>query len=140
LEYACKALVFSDYAVGIGLALSDSMRTIKNNLKINLMKIAVFVFCFFCTTLALGQAAGGSLGGAVMASSIQMESHPEHASQRAMAEEHIILEHSNFYSAEGERPLWEFKSSVHHVPLGDIARMLRQEHATAKKADIVLND
>jgi len=26
------------------------------------------------------------------------------------------------------------------VPLGDIARMLRKEHATAKKADFVRND
>ena len=103
------------------------------------MKTAAFVLCFFCTTLALGQS-GGSLGGAVLASSIQMESHPEHASQRAMADEHSILENSNVYYAQGERPLWEFKTSAHQVPLGDIARMLRQEHATAKKADIVLND
>src|ERR1700728_1376241 len=102
------------------------MEMIENNLKISPMKTAVFVFCFFCTTLALGQAAG-SLSGAMMASSIQMESHPEHASQRAMAEEHSILEHSNFYYAQGERPLWEFKTLAHQVPLGDIARMLRQE-------------
>jgi len=123
----------------MGLALSDHMQMIEKNLEISLMKTAVFVLCFFCTTLALGQS-GGSLGGAVLASSIQMESHPEHASQRAMAEEHSILEHSNFYYAQGERPLWEFPTLAHHVPLGDIARMLRREHATAKKADVIVND
>jgi hypothetical protein len=116
------------------------MQMIEKNLEISPMKTAVFVLCFFCTTLALGQSGGGSQGGAVMASSLQMESHPEHASQRAMAEEHSILEHSNFYYAQGERPLWEFQPLAYHVPLGDIARMLRQEHATAKKADIVVND
>jgi len=100
------------------------------------MKTAVFVFCFFCTTVALGQSAGG----AMMVSTVQMPDHPEHASQRAMGQEHSILEHSDFYYAQGERPLWEFQTLVHHAPLGDIARVLRQEHATAKKADIVLND
>jgi hypothetical protein len=112
------------------------MKTIENNLKISPMKTAVFVLCFFCTTLALGQ----SVGGAVMVSTIQMAEHPQHASQRAMAQEQTILEHSDFYYAQGERPLWEFKTLAHQVPLGDIARMMRQEHATAKKADIVVND
>jgi hypothetical protein len=115
------------------------MKTIENNLKISPMKTAVFVLCFFCTTVALGQS-GGSAGGAVMVSTFQVPDHPEHASQRAMAQEQTILEHSDFYYAQGERPLWEFKSLAHQVPLGDIARMMRQEHATAKKADIVVND
>jgi hypothetical protein len=123
----------------MGLALSDYMQMIDKTLEISPMKTAVFVLCFFCTTLALGQS-GGSLGGATMASTVQMESHPEHASQRAMAEEHSILENSNFYYAQGERPLWEFQTLARQVPLGDIARMLKQEHATAKKADIVVND
>jgi hypothetical protein len=116
------------------------MQMIEKSLEISPMKTTVFVLCFFCTTLALGQS-GGSLGGATMASSIQMESHPEHALQRAMGEEYSILENSNFYYAQGERPLWEFQTLAHQVvPLGDIARMLKQEHATAKKADIVVND
>lgn len=105
------------------------------------MKAAVFVLCFFCATVALGQSTGGgSVGGAVLASSVQMPSHPEHASQHFMAQEENLLEHSNFYYAQGEIPLWELQPLPHHVPLGDIARMLKQEHATAKKADIVIND
>ena len=57
-----------------------------------------------------------------------------------LAQEQSLLEHSNYYYAQGERPLWEVQPLAHHVPLGDIARTLRQEHATAKKADIVVND
>jgi hypothetical protein len=109
-------------------------------LEINPMKTAVFVLCFLCTTFALGQSGVGSAGAAVMGSSVQMESHPEHASQRPIAQDQSLLEHSNFYYAQGERPLWEVQPLAHHVPLGDIARMLREEHATAKKADIVVND
>jgi hypothetical protein len=105
------------------------------------MKTAVFVLCFFCTTMALGQSiGGGSVGGAVLASSVQMVSHPERAAQQFMAQEQNLLEHSNFYFAQGERPLWEVQPLAHHIPLGDIARTLREEHATAKKADIVVND
>jgi hypothetical protein len=80
------------------------------------------------------------VGGAVLASTVQMVSHPEHAMQQAMAQEQSLLEHSNYFYAQGERPLWEIQPLAHHVPLGDIARMLKQEHATAKKADIVVND
>lgn len=105
------------------------------------MKTAAFMLCFFCSTVALGQSTGGgSVGSAVLASSVQMVSHPEHASQQFMAQEHSLLERSNFYFAQGERPLWEVQPLAHHVPLGDIARMLKQEHARAKKADIVVND
>ena len=125
----------------MGLALSDCVRMTRKNLEINPMKTAVFVLCFFCATVALGQSTGGgSVGGAVLASSVQMASHPEHASQHFMAQEQNLLEHSNFYYAQGEIPLWELQPLAHHVPLGDIARMLKQEHATAQKADIVVND
>lgn len=105
------------------------------------MKTAMFVLCFLCSTIALGQSIGGSsVGGAVLASTVQMVSHPEHASQHFMAQEQSLLEHSNSYYAQGERPLWEVQPLAQRVPLGDIARMLKQEHATAKKADIVVND
>lgn len=105
------------------------------------MKTAIFVLCFLCSTMALGQSSGGgSAGGAVLASTVQMVSHPEHASQQFMAQEQSLLEHSNSYYAQGERPLWEVQPLAQRVPLGDIARMLKQEHATVKKADIVVND
>jgi len=105
------------------------------------MKAAVCVFCFFCTTVALGQSiGGGSVGGAVLASTVEMASHPERASQQFLAQEHSLLEHSSFYYAQGERPLWEVQPLANRASLGDIARMLKQEHATVKKADIVVHD
>ena len=106
------------------------------------MKTALFMLCFICATTALGQSAGGSVGGATLSSTVQMASHAEHATQTALAQEQSLLEHSNYFCAQGERPLWEVQpmSQSHPVPLGDIARMLKKEHATAKKADIVFND
>jgi hypothetical protein len=42
--------------------------------------------------------------------------------------------------AQGKRPLWEFElpSKPQPIPLGDLARLYRQEHAQAKKAVKVL--
>ena len=56
-----------------------------------------------------------------------------------MAVERNILFTSSNASGRGERPLWEVgaKPPV-EVPLGDIARQFRGEHATAKKAVMVL--
>jgi hypothetical protein len=101
------------------------------------MKTAVLGFCFLCATGAFGQ----SVGSAIMSSVIQMTSHAEQASQHAMAPEQSLMEHSGFSYAQGERPLWEVQplSQARPVPLGDIARMLRKEHETCKKADIVVN-
>ena len=101
------------------------------------MKTAVLGFCFLCATGAFGQ----SVGSAIMGSVIQMTSHAEQASQHAMAPEQSLMEHSGFSYAQGERPLWEVQplSQARPVPLGDIARMLRKEHETCKKADIVVN-
>jgi len=48
-----------------------------------------------------------------------------------------LLEQTTYTSAKGERPLWEVAPEWHAIPLGDIARELKQEHATAKKAEIV---
>ena len=42
--------------------------------------------------------------------------------------------------AHGVRPLWEVAKPSEPVPLGDAARLLRKEHAAAKKADIVWNN
>jgi hypothetical protein len=105
------------------------------------MKAALLVLCFLGATAALGQTAGGS-GSAMMSSTVQMSSHDQHASQTSLAQEQSLLEHSNFFYVQGERPLWEVQaaSKSHAVPLGDIARMLRKEHEATKKADFVFND
>jgi hypothetical protein len=104
-----------------------------------LMKTALFVLCVLCATAALGQ----SVGGSALSSQVQVfefASHPEHASQQPMAQEQSLLDHSGYFYAQGERPLWEFAPVSQTVPLGDVARALRKEHAMAKKADMVRND
>jgi len=103
------------------------------------MKTTLLVLLCLCTTAALGQAFGGSAGAPAMSSSFQMVGHEQHASARPMAQEQSLLEGSGgVYTAHGERPLWEVAPpEPPAVPLGDIARMLRKEHETAKKAQFV---
>jgi len=105
------------------------------------MKTALFVLCFLSATAAFGQATG-STGSATLSSTLQMASHPERASQHSLAQEENLMEHSNFYFAQGERPLWEVQgpSKVRPLPLGDIARMYRKDHELVKKADIVVHE
>jgi hypothetical protein len=100
------------------------------------MKTTFFILCFLCATAALGQ----SVGGAALSNEpqpIQFLSHPQHASRQPMAQEHNILDGSDYVYAQGERPLWEMAPVSHETPLGDVARILRKEHTMAKKADIV---
>lgn len=99
------------------------------------MKAVFFVICILSTTAALGQAVAG--GGALSAEPqiIQMCSHPQHAFQRPMAMEQSLLENSQYTHAQGVRPLWEVATASDEVPLGDIARALRKERETAKKAE-----
>jgi hypothetical protein len=54
-----------------------------------------------------------------------------------MAPTQDLLGRFAYVYARGERPLWEVAPVSQAVPLGDVARMLRKEHATAKKADVV---
>jgi hypothetical protein len=95
--------------------------------------------CFLCATAALGQ----SFAPAALSNDVQpfqMNSHPAHATQHPMAAEQSLLDSSSYVYAQGERPLWELAPVTVAVPLGDVARMFRQEHLTAKKADFVRND
>jgi hypothetical protein len=106
----------------------------------NAMKTAVFALCFLGATLALGQAgaAGGGLSSQV--SVFQIQSHEAEATQHSMGAEKNLLETSANTWAQGERPLWEVAPVSHPTPLGDSARLLRQEHASAKKAEFVWNN
>jgi hypothetical protein len=103
------------------------------------MKTALLIFCFLCTAAALGQSVGGFLNGPTMNATVQMTGHSEHASVQPMAREQSLLEGSTgVYTAHGERPLWEVAPpDPPAVPLGDIARLLKKEHETAKKAQFV---
>jgi hypothetical protein len=100
------------------------------------MKTTLFVFCFLCATSAFGQIAASSIS--AQAQPIYVPDHPAHASQHDMAQEQSLLSSSSYSYAQGERPLWEFGEVAHPVPLGDIARAYRKEHAVAKKAEVIL--
>jgi hypothetical protein len=93
-----------------------------------------FALCFLFATAAFGQTAG-VISGEI--SPLRIVGHPERAYQRSMASEQVLLEQSAYTSAKGERPLREVAPAWHAIPLGDVARALKKEHATAKKAEIV---
>lgn len=99
-----------------------------------------FALCFFGTTNALGQSglAVGALNN--QAQMLQMPDHPEHASEHPLAQEQNLYTSANYAVATGERPLWEVAPKTKSTPLGDIARVFRKEHETAKKAVLVWNN
>ncbi|MBI3477860.1 MAG: hypothetical protein HY010_19160 [Acidobacteria bacterium] len=98
------------------------------------MKTTLFALLFFCATAAFGQAAGVSVSNEP--NPIQIPSHQQHASQHAIQSgESLLITSYSETSARGERPLWEAGAKPPaEVPLGDVARLLRNEHATVKKA------
>ena len=102
------------------------------------MKTGLFLLCVLCASTALAQTGGGALSNEVQV--FQMPSHEHRATQQTLAKEQSLLESSDFLAVEGERPLWEVQPLARQVPLGDIARELRKEHETVKKADFVRND
>ena len=107
------------------------------NFEVDTMKIAVLILCFFCATLAFGQA---GVGAGVMNAEpqpIQFYNHPAHASHKAMATEETLLQPSAYLSAKGVRPLWEVAKLPDTSPLGDIARALREEHDIVKKSEVI---
>jgi len=102
------------------------------------MKTALFAIFLACATGALGQTA------AVLSNQPQMlviADHPEHAQHASMAQEQNLWGNQSPYTfAQGELPLSEFARASAAVPLGDVARNYRKEHASAKKASIVWVD
>lgn len=98
------------------------------------MKTTLFALLFLCATAAFGQSVG--LAVSAEPQPIQMNSHLQHASQHALqSEQSLLISSGGNTSARGERPLWEAGAKpAAEVPLGDVARLLRSEHATAKKA------
>jgi len=104
------------------------------------MKTALFVLCFFSATVVFGQSAAGA--GALSAEPIVIEfnSHSQHASYQAMGQEQTLFAQSSNVQAHGVRPLWEVALPSQLTPLGDSARLLKKDHATAKKAEVVWNN
>ena len=105
------------------------------------MKTLCFALCLLLTAAAFGQAAG-SLNNQPQVREIP--SHTLHAASQPMGREVSLLAGSRNVSAQGEKPLWEAVGSTEParapdaMPLGDVARLLRRQHATAQKATIVL--
>jgi hypothetical protein len=103
------------------------------------MKITLFAFIFctaLCTPAALGQV-GGVLSNQPQI--IVSPSHPLHAEMHSLAAESPLVGGGTYTYAQGERPLWEFGSSLPEpAPLGDVARAFRKEKMTARKAEKVL--
>ncbi len=98
------------------------------------MKTVAFLLCLLCASFVWGQSVVGMSGMSAEPQIPQFYSHPQHASQVAMASEQRILETSVPVVEHGLRPLWEVASVPQAIPLGDVARALRQDHTAAKKA------
>jgi hypothetical protein len=106
------------------------------------MKNTFFALCFLCFS---GAAFGQAMGAA--ASSIDSEpqvyefrTHQGFATVQTMAEQRNILGASGYTQAHGVIPLREVATPSRVMPLGDAARLLKKEHTTAKKAEIVWNN
>jgi hypothetical protein len=102
--------------------------------------------CFFllamCILASVG-AAGQTIGSYFLNGQPQMlvmPEHPQHASQTPLAQEQDLREQATYTYAQGERPAWEFMPPPRFVPIADLARVLREEHARAKKAVVFRND
>jgi hypothetical protein len=107
-------------------------------LEINAMKatflVICAVMCMFCATGALGQAA---LTGSSFTRSYQPADHPSPATAYPMSTEQNLLGSNSVLVGHGEMPLSEAPLQFHEVPLGDSARVLKQEHAAMKKSHVV---
>jgi hypothetical protein len=98
------------------------------------MKPLFVLAIILCSAAAFGQAA---LSNQVVP--IQIADHPQHASLTPMACERPLVGGAPdaYVYAQGERPLWEFGPVSEPVSLGEVARAVRKEKLTAKKAEIV---
>ena len=99
------------------------------------MKTTICVLCLLCAASAFGQSV---VSIAPNAPSFQIADHPARAISQSMPIEQNLLGINSLTSAHGEMPLWEAPSMSHEVPLGDSARALKKEHASARKALLVL--
>ncbi len=99
------------------------------------MKIAMLAICILGSSAAFAQAASaGRSSVSAQAQPYTFETHPEHASRKALRSAEDLNGNEIVVYAQGERPLWEVATPVYEVPLGDSARALRQEHAIVKRA------
>jgi hypothetical protein len=110
----------------------------KLTLRLTLLITTMFVLCVLSTTPSFAQSVTGSYVLESQPQIIHVPSHAEHASPQPMAQEQNLYVQTTSAVAHGERPLWEFEHPAETMPLGDVARLLRKQHETAKKAIKVL--
>ena len=98
--------------------------------------LMLLVFCVLSSTATFAQY--GSVSSEPRP--LVMASHDQHASEGNLAPQRDLFVRTATAMAQGERPLWEFElpSKPQPTPLGDVARLYRQQHANAKKAVKVL--
>ena len=101
------------------------------------MKTTLLVLLILAGTAAFGQSAGVLSN---VPQVISMPEHPMHADVTPMASEHFLVGGGTYTVAHGERPLWEFGPvSEAARPLGDVARDVRRDKESARKAEITLD-
>jgi len=99
------------------------------------MKTILLTLTIFCAAAAVAQTPGAVLSNEPQV--LHLPDHPHLAEQAPMARERSLVGGGTYSYAQGERPLWEFGPVSEPKPLGDIARELRQQKQSAKKAEIV---
>ena len=103
------------------------------------MKTAFLVLCLLLTTVAFGQYLGRGAFISNEPQPYQAPSHPQHATIHALTEEQSVLGGTAYVSAQGEKPTWELPQPPVQS-LGEIARILRKEHARVKRARCVFEN
>lgn len=100
------------------------------------MKTTLLILTILFTAAVMAQTPAPVISSQPMI--VRVPDHPQTAEIGSMGREHSLLGGGSYSYAQGERPLWEFGPvSAPPKPLGDVARELRREKQSAKKAEIV---
>jgi hypothetical protein len=97
--------------------------------------LSALVVCVLGSVGAISQVAMSAMN--AQPQMLVLPDYAQHASETGMAQSQDLMERSGISSAHGDRPLWEFMPEARVTPLGDSARLIRKEHAIAKKAVVV---
>jgi hypothetical protein len=97
------------------------------------MKTTLLVLLVLLTTAAFAQY-GGTISSQPQL--YQPPDHPEHASYSPIAREQTLVAGGGDTYAHGDRPASDFPQAA-EISLGEVARELRKQHESAKKARVV---